>query len=411
MSGEQQQLDITSSFSTPNPNSPHADASISMYEDSHGFDGLGARPAFELDRAAGPQSGMIPQTTDSTTYEHHVANDAIVTTRSQPKSIQSMQCEVCNVTCDTKDVLEKHKQGKKHLKNMQKLAISSVISPKMPPPTPTPTPTASETSVGELENNKHKLLQNGASVDKLLYCETCNAVCNNQNAFQAHLAGKKHSAKAMMQLVVTNGVVNTTSESDPKGPTPEPEAQTNNNPNPIQCQLCKISCSSIEVFNTHMSGKKHLKKLKESGQIPDPSLTLINSQQGKPVWCELCGISCDTYDVFKTHLSGKKHKKNLEKSEKPVEGGGMLRNEEGKVVNVDGNGNGSNRKTKRVGGDEDMEAKRQKILQGGGALDALRICTVCNVVCSSPTVYDSHVAGRKHAANAMLVKQAETDQI
>lgn len=66
MSGEQQQLDITN----PNPNSPHADASISMYEDSRGFDGLGARPAFELDRAAGPQSGMIPQTTDSTTYEH-----------------------------------------------------------------------------------------------------------------------------------------------------------------------------------------------------------------------------------------------------------------------------------------------------------------------------------------------------
>lgn len=87
----------------------------------------------------------------------------------------------------------------------------------------------------------------------------------------------------------------------------------------------------------------------------------------------------------------------------------MLQNEEGKVVNVDGNG--SDRKTKRVGGDEDMEAKRQKILQGGGALDALRICTVCNVVCSSPTVYDSHVAGRKHAANAMLVKQAETHEI
>lgn len=402
----------------PNPNSPHADASLYQY--THGFDGLGEQPAFELGRAAASQSEMISQITD-TTYEHasgnfgdasqHVGNDMTVPP-SQPENSQPVQCEVCNITCNTKEVFEKHTQGKKHLKNMQKIAISSVIGPKVTPPT------ATATSVGELENKKHMLLQNGASADTLLYCQTCNVVCNNQDVFQTHLAGKKHHAK----LASTNAVFNATSDVGPL-------AQTN--PDPLRCELCKISCTSIELLNTHMSGKKHQKKLKESGQIPDPSLAVVpsldtqptkpesttegkavNLHEGNPVSCELCGISCNTYEVLKTHLSGKKHQKNLEKSEKvigpnpaPATEAGMLENEgkeEGKVVNVDG----SSRKTKRAGSDEDIEAKRRKILEGGAAMDALRTCTVCNVVCSSPTVYISHLAGRKHAA--MAVKQAES---
>ncbi|KAI3688799.1 hypothetical protein L2E82_46633 [Cichorium intybus] len=323
MFGEQEAT-IPSFFyptSSPNPNSPHANAS--MYQYSLGLDGLAGQPAFELDRDATSRSGMIPQTTDSSTYKHcvttqNMVNDVIVTT-SQPESIQSLQCE----------------------------------------------------------------------------------------------------------LASTNVAFNATSEAGTA-------AQTN--PDPLRCELCKICCTSTVDLNIHMSGKKHLKKVDESGKIPDPPLTLVasqdtqptkpmqnpesiegkavNSHEGNPVLCELCGISCDTYDVLKAHLSGKKHQKKLEKSEKPIGPNpapatvpGMLENEakeEGKIVNVDG----SNRKTKRVESNEDLEAKRQKILQGGAAMDALRTCTVCNVICSSPTVYISHLAGRKHVA--MVIKQAET---
>lgn len=424
MFGEQQAtIPCYTSFPTPdpnpNPNPNPSQADASLYQYSHEFDGMGAQPEFELDRTAASQSGMIQQITDSTTFEHatgnfgdvsqHVVNDAIVTP-SQPINIQPVQCEVCNITCNTKEVLEKHTQGKKHLKNMQKIAISSVIGPKVTPPTTT------ATSVGELENKKQMLVQSGASVDTIIHCEICNVVCNNPDVFRTHLAGKKHHAKAVMQLATTNVSFNATSDT---GPTFH---QTN--PDPLRCELCKISCTSIELLNTHMSGKKHQKKLKESGQIPDPSSTLdtqptkqnpdstegksVNPHDNNPVSCELCGISCNTYEVLKTHLSGKKHQKNLEKSEKTIgpnpaptteqnEG-----TEEGKIVNLDG----GSRKKKRVGNDEDIGAKRQKILQGGAASDALRTCTVCNVVCSSPTVYISHLAGKKHAA--MAVKQAES---
>lgn len=466
MFGEQQAIIPNStSYPTPNPNpnpnplpshsvvtsepivrSPRTDSYASSFPHSSGVDGL---HAFEADRAVDSRSGIVSQTSDSTTFEHGggtlsettnvpavmqsvgnsgvwtqtVVNDVIITSWQPENSSQPMQCEVCNITCNSGDVLEKHKNGKKHLKNLQKLAITSLLAPKMPPP-----PVASAPLVGVLENKKHKLLQNGASVDTLIYCDICKVVCNNQDVFRKHLAGKKHSAKAAVQLANVNEISNRTSECNP-------EAQPSNGGSqkkpdtlqPAMCELCKISCTSNEHLSVHLTGKKHLKKLLESEQIPDLSLTpmaslgtpvmdnlepmegkSVISHEGKPAWCELCGIDCNTYDALRNHISGKKHQKKLEISEKPIgpnPAPATMQNslkEEGKIVNVDG----GKRKVKRVGNDdEDLETKKQKVLEGGAASGALRTCTVCNVVCNSPTVFISHLAGQKHAA--MAVKQAE----
>ncbi|KAI3673369.1 hypothetical protein L6452_39487 [Arctium lappa] len=406
-------------------------------------------------RAVDSRSGIVSQTTDSTTFEHgdgtlsettnvstvmqsvgnsgvwtqHMVNDVIITSwqaenRSQPEnSSQPMQCEVCNITCNSGDVLEKHKNGKKHLKNLQKLAITSLLAPQMPPPV------ASAPLVGVLENKKHKLLQNGASVDTLIYCDICNVVCNNQDVFTKHLAGKKHSAKVTAQLANVNEISNRTPECIPDAqPSNGGSQKKPDTLQPATCELCKITCTSNEGLSVHLTGKKHLKKLLESEQIPDPSLTPIASlgtplmdnvesveektvisHEGKPAWCELCGVDCNTYDALRNHISGKKHQKKLEISERPIgpnPAPATMQNslkEEGKVVNVDG---GGNRKAKRVGNDdEDLETKKQKVLKGGAASGALRTCTVCNVVCNSPAVFISHLAGQKHAA--MALKQAE----
>lgn len=115
-------------------------------------------------------------------------NDVLV--RRQPESLLSFHCEVCNISCNAKDVLEKHKQGKKHLKNVEKLADSSADAPNL-----VPSPVASGTLIGELEYKKHKLLQNGATAENLIPCDICNVICNNKEAFQKHIASKKHSAK------------------------------------------------------------------------------------------------------------------------------------------------------------------------------------------------------------------------
>ncbi|KAK9075477.1 hypothetical protein SSX86_003801 [Deinandra increscens subsp. villosa] len=263
-------------------------------------------------------------------------NNVLVTPR-KPEEIRPFKCEVCNITCNTEDLLEKHKQGKKHLKLADD---SSANAPK------TATPAiASETLVGELVNKQQQgLLQHGARTDSI-FCHLCNVVCYNQEIFQKHVVGKKHSAKAIIQLASQSGFFAATSYPSHGGSQKKPPT--------FQCGLCKITCTSNELLKLHIAGKKHLNKLKESGQIPN--LPLVNPDEGKTV-----------------------------------------------------NSDGSNRNgKKRAGSHEDVESKKQKVLQGGAALDAIRTCDLCNVVCNSPTVYDAHLEGQKHAA-AMAVKHAET---
>ena len=44
-------------------------------------------------------------------------------------------------------------------------------------------------------------------------------------------------------------------------------------------------------------------------------------------------------------------------------------------------------------------------MEGGAAVDAVRTCAICNVVCNSETVFRYHLAGQKHAA--MTKKHAQ----
>ncbi|KAD4385353.1 hypothetical protein E3N88_25521 [Mikania micrantha] len=286
------------SYPTPNPNPLPAHTDAAQHPMSLGFDGMQNQFAFEHVGAAPSLIGTNSQITDSATYEHvrvtsEIASNAL--TRMQHESILPYHCKVCNISCNAKDMLKKHEQGKKHLKSLEKLTNSSTMAPKMVPP-----PISSETVVGETENKMHRLLQNGAAPDTLIYCDICNVICNNEEGFQKHVASKKHSAKSIVQLASTNAVFDVTSD-----PQAEPK--------------------------------------------------MIGPMQ-----------------------------------------------EKGKSVISDGN----SRKKKRGGIDMDVEVKKQKVVQSGTSSDAVQTCKLCNVVCNSPTVLFSHLAGQKHAA--MAVKQAET---
>lgn len=128
-------------------------------------------------------------------------------------------------------------------------------------------------------------------------------------------------------------------------------------------------------------------------------------------YCEVCKIDCTSKEVLDQHKLGKRHKKNLEKlreslkppqvhpsgSSNPVIGP-QLQNDKSKSVS----GNKSKRKLETP---EDLEKKKKKVLEGGAAAEAVRICAVCNVVCNSETVYNFHLAGQKHAA--MIKKASE----
>ena len=51
-----------------------------------------------------------------------------------------------------------------------------------------------------------------------------------------------------------------------------------------------------------------------------------------------------------------------------------------------------------VANDQELERKKQKILNAGAAVDSLRMCTICNVACKSHEVFSKHLSGRRHAA-------------
>lgn len=107
----------------------------------------------------------------------------------------------------------------------------------------------------------------------------------------------------------------------------------------------------------------------------------------QPVRCELCKIDCNNKDVFEKHILGKKHKNNLQNQ-----------NASPAVANLP-----NWTSVKNLGGFEDIETKARKLTQGGTAADAVRICTICNVVCNSQVVFDKHITGKKHAIQAGLL--------
>lgn len=119
-------------------------------------------------------------------------------------------------------------------------------------------------------------------------------------------------------------------------------------------------------------------------------------------WCDVCKINCNSTEVYTKHLLGKKHQKNLEKLEKSKN---EICSSTSNIAEVKTNeiiGPAENpvaNKGKRAALTQaNLETKKRKVMEGGTSASAVKVCTICNVVCNSQTVYNSHVGGQKHAA-------------
>lgn len=132
-------------------------------------------------------------------------------------------------------------------------------------------------------------------------------------------------------------------------------------------------------------------------------------------WCEICRVDCNSKNVLDQHKLGKKHKKNLEKLivanrsmvapatlPAPVPPAASTVSDNPEIGPEENPGKAkssvSQNGRKKAADAEDLETKRKKIVEGGAAVDAVRTCAICNVVCNSETVFRYHLAGQKHAA-------------
>ncbi|KAJ6839745.1 putative zinc finger RNA-binding protein [Iris pallida] len=143
--------------------------------------------------------------------------------RKTTKVVQSAYCEVCKIDCTSQEVLNGHKQGKKHKKNLQKLQES--ITPKpLKAPVAAKSVEAKESQAAskgkaavtgekrkrkrkealpameeDLETKKKKILEAGAAPDGVRVCTICNVVVNSQKVYDSHITGQKHITMVKQQ--------------------------------------------------------------------------------------------------------------------------------------------------------------------------------------------------------------------
>lgn len=296
----------------------------------------------------------------------------------KPTVSQSVRCQLCNIECNNVQAYEKHLSGKKHGKGLLKLyapALESAARQASQPSTGGESTPGVTTKPASLEVKKQKLLEGGAAVQSVRVCTICNVACNGEVAFADHLVGKKHLAQERAHGKVV--------DSNP------------------------ASVSTLENNAQHNLTKKR--------KNAEPALA----------WCDICKISCTSNDGLNIHLLGKKHQKNLQKLQNlnsntvtPASSAGLLSIQKKKKIGGLPSTNPSTgventaaaqpsvpepQQAKKKDQSKDIETKKRNVLECGASANAVRTCTICSVVCNSETVFNSHLAGQKHAA---MVKQA-----
>ncbi|KAI9110913.1 hypothetical protein K1719_018033 [Acacia pycnantha] len=185
----------------------------------------------------------------------------------------------------------------------------------------------------------------------------------------------------------------------------------------LWCEVCKVECNSAEIMEQHTNGKRHKKNLQvheelqrrkaingqQSSQIPSSQLNVTSKgEKALELKTEGCPeenkISEATEDNPKNELglqnnTGKTSEFLADEEEKPKDdsasrGRGLKRKMRG--------GRGGRYMRNNDGSRRPVEPPKPK--------QALSfICELCNVICESQVVYDSHLAGKKHQSNLKRV--------
>lgn len=114
-------------------------------------------------------------------------------------------CELCRVDCTSKEILETHKNGKRHQKNLQRLQeTEKEEKPKMNYEATKADPDDERDRVvkrkakGGGGRGGKRQRPTGPATPKVvipLMCDLCNVKCDTQQVLDRHVAGKKHIAK------------------------------------------------------------------------------------------------------------------------------------------------------------------------------------------------------------------------
>ncbi|KAF5732917.1 hypothetical protein HS088_TW17G00450 [Tripterygium wilfordii] len=188
-------------------------------------------------------------------------------------------CEICRVDCNTVEILEQHKNGKRHKKNLrahQSLQNGNKLVPgqsDVQMPILTTKPEVVEPEKVERSEEKQPLPENlplkasvddnvrdteqQKDIDEKLEVPMAASAAEPERKPSDHSRARGRGFKRKIRGGRGGKYVrNNEGRRRPAEP-PKPKEVI-----PFICELCNIKCESKVVFDSHLAGKKHLSNLK-----------------------------------------------------------------------------------------------------------------------------------------------------
>ncbi|XP_058104468.1 uncharacterized protein LOC131248277 [Magnolia sinica] len=184
-------------------------------------------------------------------------------------------CDLCKVDCNTQEILEQHKNGKRHKKNMQKIE--------------------------EFQKHQNLLLESQAkSGEQPLNFE------GGEEKNEASAEGLPSNAATNENKMEVDQQTQTAGQSEI--PAAEPTVATAGNSRVDGGFENRRRPPKRKQQSKFGRGGKRLR------QQPEP---VAEAPKEQPKYCALCHVTCDTQAVFECHLSGKKHTSRVKRSQGP----------------------------------------------------------------------------------------------
>ncbi|XP_074563472.1 uncharacterized protein LOC141820087 [Curcuma longa] len=114
-------------------------------------------------------------------------------------------CELCEMKCDSSNMLMTHLHGKKHCAEMKLKSEQN------------PSPAVTNTCNTKPQKTDSEELPNVVKKGNYLWCKLCNLECNSSVVMTKHLSGKKHHS--LMKLQKAIGLAKLEKVPSPGGPT------------------------------------------------------------------------------------------------------------------------------------------------------------------------------------------------
>ncbi|KAJ8617344.1 hypothetical protein MRB53_013530 [Persea americana] len=224
-------------------------------------------------------------------------------------------CSLCQPRAPSEQGLNEHLQGKKHKAKEEELLKAS-----KPASSTTIWKKADNSNTlekqGVTSNEQQKKLQQQVPKEAkeilckqllLHYCEHCKLQCNSESMLASHLRGKKHLSRMRSLKAMLVAEVNEESRADLVAKTMEENIKPSGNSNkgPALNKDDKSNKLVNKVMTT--SSSKWPQKLQvgqSEQQVPKKQSKAVKKV---PVPCELCNVECYGEFMLESHLSGKKH--------------------------------------------------------------------------------------------------------